>query len=142
MNQAEHDYFQMIKSSLVGAEIKPGDKVFLLKQGLSGVVQEISEKKAKVLTDFFTIELNKEELILEKQSILADNKPKVNYQLIDKNASLPGTIDLRGQKVEHAIQALENYLDQALLSSLKDAKILHGKGSGILKSAIHKQLKN
>lgn len=141
LNQAEHDYFQMIKSSLVGAEIKPGDKVFLLKQGLSGVVQEISEKKAKVLTDFFTIELNKEELILEKQSILADNKPKVNYQLIDKNASLPGTIDLRGQKVEHAIQALENYLDQALLSSLKDAKILHGKGSGVLKSAIHKQLK-
>ncbi|MGB5025081.1 MAG: Smr/MutS family protein, partial [Saprospiraceae bacterium] len=46
-----------------------------------------------------------------------------------------------GQKVEHAIQALENYLDQALLSSLKDAKILHGKGSGVLKSAIHKQLK-
>lgn len=142
LNQAEHEYFHLVKSNQVSIEVKPGDKVYLLKQGLSGVVEEISGKKAKVITEFFTIELDKEELILERQSLIADNKPKVKIQLIEKNANLSGTIDLRGQKIEHAIQALENYLDQALLSSLKDAKILHGKGSGVLKTAIHKQLKN
>lgn len=142
LNQAEHEYFHLVKSNQISIEVKPGDKVYLLKQGLSGVVEEISGKKAKVITEFFTIELDKEELILERQSLIADNKPKVKIQLIEKNANLSGTIDLRGQKIEHAIQALENYLDQALLSSLKDAKILHGKGSGVLKTAIHKQLKN
>lgn len=49
MNQAEHDYYHMVKSDYGSALIKPGDKVILLKQGLSGVVQEISEKKQKFI---------------------------------------------------------------------------------------------
>ncbi|HRG69126.1 MAG TPA: Smr/MutS family protein [Saprospiraceae bacterium] len=141
LNQAESEYFNLVKSSLPNHQIKPGDKVFLIKHGMSGIVDEINDKRAKIVTDFFTVELNVNELVFENQSLIVEKKPNVNIQLVDKVATLSGTIDLRGQKVEHAIQALEDYLDQALLTSLKTAKILHGKGSGVLKTAIHKQLK-
>lgn len=141
LNQAESEYFNLVKSTLPNRLIKPGDKVFLIKHGMSGIVDEINDKRAKIVTDFFTVELNVNELVFENQSLIVEKKPNVNIQLVDKVATLSGTIDLRGQKVEHAIQALEDYLDQALLTSLKTAKILHGKGSGVLKTAIHKQLK-
>lgn len=141
LNQAESEYFNLVKSSLPNHQIKPGDKVFLIKHGMSGIVDEINDKRAKIVTDFFTVELNVNELVFENQSLIVEKKPNVNIQLVDKVATLSGTIDLRGQKVEHAILALEDYLDQALLTSLKTAKILHGKGSGVLKTAIHKQLK-
>ena len=141
LNQAESEYFNLVKSTLPNRQIKPGDKVFLIKHGMSGIVDEINDKRAKIVTDFFTVELNVNELVFENQSLIVEKKPNVNIQLVDKVATLSGTIDLRGQKVEHAIQALEDYLDQALLTSLKTAKILHGKGSGVLKTAIHKQLK-
>lgn len=141
LNQAESEYFNLVKSTLPNRLIKPGDKVFLIKHGMSGIVDEINDKRAKIVTDFFTVELNVNELVFENQSLIVEKKPNVNIQLVDKVATLSGTIDLRGQKVEHAILALEDYLDQALLTSLKTAKILHGKGSGVLKTAIHKQLK-
>lgn len=141
LNQAESEYFNLVKSTLPNRQIKPGDKVFLIKHGMSGIVDEINDKRAKIVTEFFTVELNVNELVFENQSLIVEKKPNVNIQLVDKVATLSGTIDLRGQKVEHAIQALEDYLDQALLTSLKTAKILHGKGSGVLKTAIHKQLK-
>lgn len=141
LNQAESEYFNLVKSTLPNRQIKPGDKVFLIKHGMSGIVDEINDKRAKIVTDFFTVELNVNELVFENQSLIVEKKPNVNIQLVDKVATLSGTIDLRGQKVEHAILALEDYLDQALLTSLKTAKILHGKGSGVLKTAIHKQLK-
>ena len=141
LNQAESEYFNLVKSTLPNRLIKPGDKVFLIKHGMSGIVDEINDKRAKIVTEFFTVELNVNELVFENQSLIVEKKPNVNIQLVDKVATLSGTIDLRGQKVEHAIQALEDYLDQALLTSLKTAKILHGKGSGVLKTAIHKQLK-
>ena len=141
LNQAESEYFNLVKSSLPNHQIKPGDKVFLIKHGMSGIVDEINDKRAKIVTEFFTVELNVNELVFENQSLIVEKKPNVNIQLVDKVATLSGTIDLRGQKVEHAILALEDYLDQALLTSLKTAKILHGKGSGVLKTAIHKQLK-
>lgn len=141
LNQAESEYFNLVKSTLPNRQIKPGDKVFLIKHGMSGIVDEINDKRAKIVTEFFTVELNVNELVFENQSLIVEKKPNVNIQLVDKVATLSGTIDLRGQKVEHAILALEDYLDQALLTSLKTAKILHGKGSGVLKTAIHKQLK-
>lgn len=141
LNQAESEYFNLVKSTLPNRLIKPGDKVFLIKHGMSGIVDEINDKRAKIVTEFFTVELNVNELVFENQSLIVEKKPNVNIQLVDKVATLSGTIDLRGQKVEHAILALEDYLDQALLTSLKTAKILHGKGSGVLKTAIHKQLK-
>ena len=52
------------------------------------------------------------------------------------------TIDLRGERMEEALINTERHIDSAIVSGLDFIYILHGKGSGILKNAIHEYLKN
>ncbi len=59
-----------------------------------------------------------------------------------KSASISTELDLRGQLVDEALQATEKYLDDAYLSGLGKVTLIHGKGTGALRSAIHSNLKN
>jgi DNA mismatch repair protein MutS2 len=51
------------------------------------------------------------------------------------------TLDLRGQRAEEAIPNLQKYIDEAILLSIKEVRILHGKGNGILRDIIRSQLR-
>jgi DNA mismatch repair protein MutS2 len=49
-------------------------------------------------------------------------------------------LDLRGERVEAALEQLSGYLDEALLAGLDEAVILHGAGTGALRRAIREYL--
>jgi DNA mismatch repair protein MutS2 len=49
-------------------------------------------------------------------------------------------LDLRGERVEAAIEQLTAYLDQALLAGLEEAVVVHGAGTGALRRAIREFL--
>jgi len=51
-------------------------------------------------------------------------------------------IDLRGQTVEEALEHLERYLDQATMTGLPWVRVIHGKGSGTLRAAVQRTLKD
>lgn len=51
------------------------------------------------------------------------------------------TIDLRGCRLENALESIERQIDNALMSGLMEFNIIHGKGEGVLSSGIHKYLK-
>lgn len=57
-----------------------------------------------------------------------------------KKVSLSNTLDLRGYKVEEALDSLEFYLDKASLSNVSPVYIIHGHGTGALKSAVREFL--
>jgi DNA mismatch repair protein MutS2 len=57
-----------------------------------------------------------------------------------KAASFNLTIDLRGKTVEEALKEVQGFIDDAILLSLKEVSILHGKGDGILRKAIREYL--
>ena len=50
-------------------------------------------------------------------------------------------VDLRGMDAVEAICALSLYLDSAMRSNLKSVRIIHGKGTGALRNAVHQELK-
>ena len=50
------------------------------------------------------------------------------------------TVDLRGRRADEAVQEVEMLIDRALLANLDEVEILHGKGTGALRSAIHEYL--
>jgi DNA mismatch repair protein MutS2 len=52
-----------------------------------------------------------------------------------------GTLDIRGKRGDDAIKDLDQYLDEALVLNMKEVKILHGKGDGILRKLVREQLK-
>ena len=53
-----------------------------------------------------------------------------------KRLNLSNTLDLRGYRVEDALDSLEFYLDKASLANLSPVTIIHGHGTGALKSAV------
>ena len=53
-----------------------------------------------------------------------------------KKYDISNTLDLRGERVEDALDALEGYLDKASLANLSPVYIIHGHGTGALKSAV------
>ena len=60
----------------------------------------------------------------------------------EKRAHFNTTLDLRGQRAEEALDNLHRFLDEALLLSEHEVRILHGKGYGLLMQAIHQELRS
>jgi DNA mismatch repair protein MutS2 len=50
-------------------------------------------------------------------------------------------LDLRGQTVEEALLEVDRFLDNAVLCGLERMTIIHGKGTGVLRAAVHSHLK-
>jgi DNA mismatch repair protein MutS2 len=51
-------------------------------------------------------------------------------------------LDLRGQRVEEALEKLTDYLDRAYLTQVPFVRIIHGKGTGKLRDAVREALRN
>ena len=49
----------------------------------------------------------------------------------------PREVDLRGMMTDEAVAALESFLDTAMLGKLETVTIIHGKGTGALRKAVH-----
>ena len=58
-----------------------------------------------------------------------------------KLSAMPTEVDLRGMDSIEAISVLERYLDEAMRSNLKQVRIVHGKGTGVLRAAVQQSLR-
>ena len=50
-------------------------------------------------------------------------------------------LDIRGMAVDEALPVLDNFLDAAYMGNLPNARIIHGKGTGALRKAVHASLR-
>ena len=50
-------------------------------------------------------------------------------------------VDLRGMDSVEAICVLDRYMDEAMRSNLQSVRIIHGKGTGVLRAAVHQSLR-
>ena len=60
---------------------------------------------------------------------------------MSKTMSISTEINLLGKTVDEALAALDKYLDDAYLAHLPSVRVVHGKGTGALRSAVHSHLK-
>lgn len=58
-----------------------------------------------------------------------------------KAAAMSSEVDLRGMDAIEAICVLQRYMDEAMRSNLPSVRIIHGKGTGVLRNAVHQELK-
>lgn len=74
-----------------------------------------------------------------------ENKTQKNIKKVynaKKAMHISPTLDLRGQRYDEALRNFDKYIDDVILSNLHEVKIIHGKGTGALRSGINDYLKN
>lgn len=112
-----------------------------------GQVVEIKGKKAVVESNSIrmTIPLARLQGTAKQKIPAAKGEVHVSHSIYDdmndKRARFNPTLDLRGHRAEEAIDMLHKFIDEALLLSEKEVRILHGKGYGILMQVIQQELK-
>ncbi|MBE5847730.1 MAG: endonuclease MutS2 [Lachnospiraceae bacterium] len=132
--------------SLKPEQLKKGDGVRVLSMGLKGIVQSLPDKKGNLFVQCGIIrsQVHISDLaILDEADISAPNLQRTSSGKIrmSKSASVSTEINLLGKTVDEAIAALDKYLDDAYLAHLSGVRIVHGKGTGALRSAVHSFLK-
>lgn len=124
------------------AAVAVGDKVFVHSIRQEGTVLGPPEE-GSVLVQVGSMKLHAR---LGDLRVLPAPKTKqgtVSYGRLvrGKSTSIPAEMHFRGMRVEEALPLADKYLDDAMLAGLSQVRIVHGKGSGILREVIHELLK-
>ena len=76
----------------------------------------------------------------ERAALTPKNTPKNSGRVL-RTASVPRELDIRGMESLEAESVVENYIDSAVMARLETVTIIHGKGTGALRKAVHALLK-
>lgn len=123
--------------------VKPGQDVLVRSMGKSGVVLKEPDNKNNVLVQVGLMKMSVPLRDLSKTSAPKEPKEKRNtYRKPKLNTkSVSPQLDIRGKNVEESILIVDQYLDDAFLCGLNEVTIVHGKGTGVLRSGIHAHLR-
>ena len=130
-------------------KLKKGDAVRIVSMGLKGTVNTLPDNKGNlfVLCGIIRTQTNVSDLQLIKDDELNDHSSSVKGGSgigkikMSKSLSVSPEINLLGKTVDEALGELDKYLDDAYLAHLPSVRIVHGKGTGALRNAVHAQLK-
>lgn len=122
-------------------DIKAGDSVKIPSLNQEGIVLENVDKSGDVMVQIgiMKMKLPKKSLIkIEREE--EENKNKAAKILREKSQNISTEIDLRGRNFEEAKMEVDKYLDDAYISGLKRVRIIHGKGTGVLRQKLKSYL--
>lgn len=122
--------------------LHPNDDVLVRSYGQQGVlIQKLGDKQWEVQLGILKMKIDEDDL--EKIHVQEKKQPRAGVVLRSAQAShVSSSLDLRGQRYEEALTNIDRYIDAALLAGYKQVTIVHGKGTGALRSGITKYLEN
>jgi DNA mismatch repair protein MutS2 len=133
-------------------QLKLGDMVRVVSMGLKGTVSSKPDAKGDLFVQCGIIrsKVNIKDLVLidEDAPGIANykkNNPSKGYSGgsygLSKASTMSTEINLLGKTVDEAIAELDKYLDDAYISHISSVRVVHGKGTGALRQAVHQHLK-
>ena len=120
-----------------------GDTVELLKLGTKASVIAI-EKDGSFLLQAGIMKLTvkpDEVYLLENENPYTTKGRPAHSGREMRTAAMCPEVDLRGMDAVEAICVLQRYMDEAFRTNLSPVRIIHGKGTGVLRKAVHQELK-
>ncbi|WP_291236859.1 endonuclease MutS2 [Frisingicoccus sp.] len=127
-------------------DFHPGDTVRVLSMNLKGTITGKPNSKGQVAVQMGILKsmVNLSDLeLLDEEVIKAPTLKKTGAGKIkmSKSASISTSLNIIGKTVDEAMPEVDKYLDDAYLAHLTQVTIIHGRGTGKLRTAVHNKLK-
>lgn len=123
-------------------EWQVGDQVKVFPYGQIGTLVEKREDHTWVVQmGMLKMALPEQDLERLKPAKVANQKKSATTLKAPRAKRVKSTLDLRGMRYEEALRALDSYIDQALLANLPQVTIIHGFGTGVIREAVQKYLR-
>lgn len=123
--------------------LKPGDSVMIVNLNQKGTVVTPPDKDGEAVIQAGIMKINVHvtnlKLINEQKS--EAHKAGTGKIGVSKSMTISPEIDLRGTILDDAIELVDKFLDDASIAGLNEVMVIHGKGTGVLRSGIHQFLK-
>lgn len=161
LSEARSDYKKTIseleeKSDPVSAKKISGEKlggmpeigsvVIVSSIGRDATVLETDSAKNKVYVAAGSMKLwvKADELLVKTGESSSERKMtrKITGMISRAQRTVSGELDLRGMASDEAILELDKYIDNAVLSGIETVRIIHGKGTGVLRKAVQQHLRS
>ena len=128
--------------------IHVGDSVLMVDIQTVGEVADINGEDVTVVFNSVSFrttlkkltKISKKEAKEVKKHGVKVNSGTLSEALNQRISAFNTTLDIRGVRAEESIPILEAYIDEAVLLSIHQVKILHGKGNGILRNIVRQNL--
>ena len=129
--------------------LKVGEKVRVIQSGVVGEVSKISSKSVTLIIGSIssTMSPDKVERISSnefREAVRKDFKPSYQRQdaaITERRLSFKPEIDLRGERLADALDKVMHFADDAIMLGMGNVRIIHGKGTGVLREEIQKYLR-
>ncbi len=138
---------QKAKKELTAKDLRVGDSVRVLSMNLKGTVSTLPDAKGNLFVQMgilrSQVNLNDLEKLEEEPSYRGPSASRTGQSGVkmSKSYSISAEINLIGKSADEALVELDKYLDDAYLAHLSPVRVVHGKGSGILRKAVHQYLR-
>lgn len=130
-------------------KLKRGDKVFVPELNRNGIISGEPDGSEFVFVHMGVMKtkmnISKLRLIENKKpTMTTKKKPQKKVGRVGVKAERRGKmeLDIRGYACDDGIYQLDSFIDQAVMSNMSIITIIHGKGTGLLREAVHKRLKS
>ena len=141
----ERLYEQAVQRDTAGeapAKVHPGERVKLITLGQEATVLKPADGKGEVLVQAGVMKLSIP--LADIRPVEQKKKPQQTAAKVslaaDRGSAL--SIDLRGSMVDDACLELDRFIDNALITGVHEFYVVHGKGTGALRSGVQQYLKN
>jgi DNA mismatch repair protein MutS2 len=125
--------------------LRAGDTVNVISLGQKGTVIEPPPKngegEAVIQVGIMKINIHASNLELARQPVVKTPQSGATKSVSTKAKQISTQINLRGMSLDEATQELDKYIDDACITGIPSVVIVHGKGTGVLRSGIQTMLK-
>ena len=131
------------------APLKVGEKVRIKENGLVGEVAKISSKSVTVIVGNITStmaptrveRISSNEFREASRKVFAPVQQRVDSAITERKLAFKPELDIRGERLADALDIVTHYIDDAIMLGVGTVRIIHGKGTGVLREEIQKYLK-
>ncbi|MBR5724309.1 MAG: Smr/MutS family protein [Bacteroidales bacterium] len=131
------------------APLKVGEKVRIKENGLVGEVAKISSKSVSVIVGNITStmapdrveRISSNEFREASRKVFAPVQQKVDSAITERKLAFKPELDVRGERLSDALDIVTHFIDDAVMLGVGSVRIIHGKGTGVLREEIQKYLR-